>query len=138
MMTVFYLFIGFFLAAIFLSFVNRYDAETQRVVLAKALVVAAIIYIIFALVWGDTRWLLIESIGVPVYGLFAWLSLRFSVYWLSLGWLLHPIWDVYLHLLGPGDHIAPEWYAIACISFDLLVALYIICKIKYLKLKMND
>lgn len=40
-------------------------------------------------------------------------------------WAAHPLWDVGLHLLGGGRDFAPAWYAIACISFDGVVALYL-------------
>ena len=45
---------------------------------------------------------------------------------MALGWSMHVIWDVGLHLMGPGHHVAPEWYAVACLSFGLVVAGYII------------
>jgi hypothetical protein len=38
---------------------------------------------------------------------------------------LHPLWDVLLHYIGPGQAFTPWTYAIACISFDWLVAIYI-------------
>ncbi|TKB43139.1 DUF6010 family protein [Thalassotalea mangrovi] len=50
--------------------------------------------------------------------------------WLALGWLLHPVWDIGLHLQGPGWHIVPPWYAVACVSFDILVAIYIVWRIR--------
>lgn len=42
-----------------------------------------------------------------------------------LGWLAHPLWDVGLHLIAQGRDFTPSVYAIACLSFDLLVAAYI-------------
>lgn len=86
------------------------------------LLVAAIIYLGFALLWGDAFWFLVEACGVPFYGVFFWLALNRSPYWLALGWLLHPLWDAALHLLGPGHEVAPSWYAIGCLSFDLAIA----------------
>ncbi len=44
---------------------------------------------------------------------------------LAAGWALHPIWDAGLHLQGSGATHAPEWYVVACISFDLLIASFI-------------
>ena len=44
---------------------------------------------------------------------------------LAVGWQLHSVWDVGLHLRGPGRHVAPDWYAIACVSFDVLLAVVI-------------
>ena len=45
---------------------------------------------------------------------------------MTIGWFLHMGWDVVLHLMGPGLHIVPEWYAYACISFDVLMAGYLV------------
>jgi len=90
-----------------------------------SLLIAAIIYIGFALVWGDANWLLLELLGVLLYGGFYWLALQHSLLWLAAGWLLHPLWDLALHLMGPGAHLVPDWYAVACVSFDVIVAGFI-------------
>lgn len=70
-------------------------------------------------------WALVELVQVIIFGTMALLGLRGSPYWLAAGWALHPLWDVGLHYIGPGDSFAPITYAIACISFDLVVAVYI-------------
>ena len=48
-----------------------------------------------------------------------------GIIWLSLGWLLHPVWDIAVHLFGPGHEVAPAGYAVACVSFDIAVAVYL-------------
>ena len=53
--------------------------------------------------------MIIELIGIPIYGLFYWLAQRYSFYWLTAGWAAHSLWDT-----------------ITCISFDLFVAAYIV------------
>jgi hypothetical protein len=70
-------------------------------------------------------WTLIELVQVVIFGTMALLGLRGSPYWIAAGWALHPLWDVGLHYIGPGRSFAPMTYAIACISFDLVVAAYI-------------
>lgn len=70
-------------------------------------------------------WMLVELVQVVVFGTMALLSLRGSLWWLVAGWALHSLWDFVLHYIGPGHSFAPMTYAIACISFDLLVAAYI-------------
>jgi hypothetical protein len=70
-------------------------------------------------------WTLVELLQVVVFGAMALLGLRGSPYWLAAGWALHPLWDVLLHYIGPGQAFTPWTYAIACISFDWLVAIYI-------------
>ena len=76
----------------------------------------------------DTQpiWMLVELAQVIVFGTLALLGLRGSPYWIAAGWALHPFWDVVLHYIGPGHLFTPWTYAIACISFDWLVAIYIV------------
>jgi hypothetical protein len=69
---------------------------------------------------------LVELAQVIVFGTLALLGLRGSPYWIAAGWALHPFWDVVLHYIGPGNAFTPWTYAIACISFDWLVAIYIV------------
>ncbi len=108
---------------------RRRGAEIR--ILATALVVAAVIYLGFALLWGSAAWIGVETLGIVAYGLPAWLGLRAKGAvagrrWLALGWGLHPLWDLTLHLWGPGRHVVPDWYAVACLSFDLIVAAYLL------------
>lgn len=129
--TMLWLLFGLILVAPLLYFADAKNLDDASRLLGKSLVVAAFVYVLFAVAWGgDKYWLAIEALGIAVYGLFYWLSLRGSPLWLAVGWLAHPVWDVPLHLLGPGSHIVPEWYAVACVSFDAAVALYIICRVK--------
>ena len=71
-------------------------------------------------------WLLVELVQVVGFGTQALLGLRGSPYWLAAGWALHPFWDVVLHYVGPGHPFTSWTYAIACVSFDWLIALYIV------------
>jgi hypothetical protein len=41
------------------------------------------------------------------------------------------VWDVAVHYAGPGHAFAPDAYAITCLSFDLLVAAYIVVDHRY-------
>ena len=115
----------------YLLYATYGGVRRERRVYAVGLVVAAGIYVVFAFVWGDLMWVAAEMVGVSLCGVFAWLALHHAYYWLALGWGLHPVWDVALHLFGPGHDVAPEWYAVGCVSFDLLVAGYVLCRIVY-------
>ena len=95
------------------------------VMIPLSLTVAAVIYVGFAAVGGSATWILYETAGVAVFSAMARLGMRRSPIWLAAGWALHPIWDAALHLQGSGATLAPEWYVVACISFDLLVAAFI-------------
>lgn len=98
----------------------------ERSLLAIFLFTAAGAYFGFAIGAGaGPIWTLVELLQVVIFGTMALLGLRGSPYWLAAGWALHPLWDVGLHYIGPGHSFAPMTYAIACISFDLVVAAYI-------------
>src|ERR671916_745073 len=102
-----------------------------RSVLVIFLVIAAGAYFGFAtvgreLVGTDQVWILIELAQAIVFGAIGLLGLRGSPYWIAAGWALHPFWDVVLHYIGPGHAFTPWTYAIACVSFDWLVPLYVV------------
>jgi hypothetical protein len=97
-----------------------------RALLAIVLIIAALAYVAFAIRAGEGAfWVVGELVGVGIYGTFGLLGVRGSPMWLAAGWALHPLWDVVLHYFGPGSSFAPISYTIPCISFDLLVAVYI-------------
>ncbi len=98
-----------------------------RSLLAGFLFVAAALYIVFAVRAGENiYWIVGELAGVGIYGTMALRGLRGSPWWLAAGWAAHPIWDVGLHYFGPGGSFAPVGYTIPCLSFDLLVAAYVV------------
>ncbi len=123
-MTAVWLLLGVFLSGALIAYA-RTRRDGGRRVFALALIVAAVIYVGLALFGAGVYWLMIEVLGVLTFGSFVWLGFRHSVLWLAAGWALHPVWDVGLHLVGPGAAFTPEGLAIACISFDLLVAAYV-------------
>ena len=118
--------LGILLVLPYLMLVNTLESNYQIHALGSGLVIAALIYVGFAFYQSHHSWLAIEMAGSLAYGGLVWWALRSSMLWLALGWGAHPLWDVALHWLGPGAHIVPPWYAIACLSFDLLVAIYIL------------
>ena len=102
-----------------------------RSVLVIFLVIAAGAYFGFAtvgrdLVGSNQVWILVELAQAVVFGAIGLLGLRGSPYWIAAGWALHPFWDVVVHYVGPGHTFTPWTYAIACVSFDWIVALYIV------------
>lgn len=122
MITVIALIIGIVLATAFLLW-TRGQADGGRRVYAIGLGVTALIYVAFALIGGASgRSLALEGAGVLLYGAVAWLGFRASAALLALGWALHVVWDVALHLQGAGAVYTPGWYPWGCVSFDLMVA----------------
>lgn len=60
-----------------------------------------------------------------MYSLLVVMGLHYSRWWLMSGWMAHPVWNIGLHGFGKGTTFTLTWYAIACASFDWLVAAYI-------------
>ena len=133
LMTVYWLLLGLVLGGALIAFV-RLVPRREQTILSIALVVAALDYAVFAFFGAGTPWMLVELVGVAVFGAFAFLGIRRSPIWLATGWALHPVWDAGLHLNSNGASFAAEWYVIACISFDLLVAAYIVARFRVVKL----
>ena len=106
--------------------VARAFRSRARAITAAVLMLAAGGYVALAALGGaSTQWLLIDSVGLAVYGAAAIAGVRGSVWWLVAAWALHPLWDFGLHHLGPGRTYAPLPYVMACITFDWVVAAYI-------------
>lgn len=84
MTTIFWLLLGLVLGAAFLVRA-RAQAGAEARVLAIGLVVAAAIYVSFALAGTESGGIAIEAIGVVLCGALAWLDLRYSLLWLSAG-----------------------------------------------------
>lgn len=99
-------------------FPNRIDKVWQQ-----GLLIAALIYVVFALFGENPKWILIECGGVLLYGLFVFLAIRKSILFLSLGWGLHVLWDLLIHPRGMVEHV-PIWYPNVCLGFDLVIAGY--------------
>ncbi|WP_101759023.1 DUF6010 family protein [Oceanicoccus sp. KOV_DT_Chl] len=130
MITAIFLLLGVIAATPLLVLSSRLNYKSMQDLLGLCLVIAAVIYLIFSLIWGNVSWFFIELSGVAIYATFYWLANKHSVIWLAVGWLLHPLWDVGLHLFGAGGAIAPAAYVVACMAFDIIIAWYIFYRIK--------
>ena len=94
---------------------------------ATGLVVAAVVYVAFALARGDLGHAVLEASGVALYGTVAWAGVRQRRAGLvAAAWALHPAWDLGVHL-GLGLP-APAWYVWACLSFDVVVGLALVAR----------
>jgi hypothetical protein len=88
---------------------------------AALLLVAGINYVIFAARAAQLEALPLD-IGTLLVTAFAVTGIRRrtpSI--IALGWALHPVWDVAFHTRGLGTY-TPNGYALACISFDFILA----------------
>jgi uncharacterized protein DUF6010 len=123
--------VGFALGALLVLYARSGGPAREGPVFALGLIVAAAIYIGFAFANGaPVGSLLLESLGVLPFGLLAWLGLRRSQLWLALGWAAHVAWDLGLHVGVGAPAFVPSWYPVVCTSFDLLVAGYIVARIR--------
>jgi hypothetical protein len=120
--------LGLVFGAAFIFYARK---RSERRVFAYGLVAAAMVYVGFALAGSaSSTWIAIEIAGVVFCGILAVFGIKHSQWWLALGWGLHPVWDVCIHLVGKGAAFAPAWYVVACLSFDVLVAGYIIMQLR--------
>jgi len=119
--TVIELVVGIVLAFAFLLW-TRAQPDAGRRLYAIGLGVTALIYVMFPVIGGaGARSLGLEALGLLLYGAAAWIGFRKSTTLLALGWAMHAVWDVALHLRGAGAAYTPDWYPWGCVSFDLVV-----------------
>ena len=88
---------------------------------AAYLVLAALIYVGFALREGGEGWMGVELGGVAFYGLFAVLGALRWPWLVAVGWALHAGWDTVVHT-AQTDAFVPAWYRWLCLGFDLVAA----------------
>jgi len=108
---------------VFIRAVRRLGPARELRWYAGGLVIAAGIYVAFGLVLGGAP-LGYELVQLAVFAPLAAWSLRHSVPVLAAGWLAHALWDA-AHWIPTLSGHAPEWYMMACLSFDVVLGLYI-------------
>ena len=124
MTTFIYLSIGFVLAVVSILTIRKLMPSWEHRFWGLALVIAAAIYVVFALVGDAQDYLFMELGGVVLYGIFAWLAIKYHLLWLAAGWALHIGWDVWLHGSEETAYV-PTGYEPMCIGFDIVIAAYI-------------
>lgn len=100
--------IGIFLAIILVLIGRKFNPLGIVSTWCLGLIAAAVIYVVFAIVGQNFEWVKIELLGVLFYGVMAWLALKKSVLFLSLGWALHVFWDLLLIYVNSEMIICPE------------------------------
>jgi hypothetical protein len=124
-----WLLLGLSLGGGFIAF-ERALVSKERPFFVAGLFTVALIYVGFAAVGDGADWLKVEAAGVALYGGMGLLGMFHSSRWLVAGWTAHPIWDIGLHFFGGGSAFTPAAYSISCVSFDLLVAIYLVTQLK--------
>jgi len=110
---------------IFVGYARDHGRRGEVRIYALGLVVAASIYVVLAALGGSIGWVGIEVLGVLLFAGIAALGLGMRPLWLAFGWATHAVWDAGLHLFRHSG-VVGTWYPIACIPFDLIVAVAIV------------
>lgn len=96
----------------------------ERFVYAAGLAIAALIYLLFALLNNGMNHLNLEAIGFVIFTIVAAIGLK-SAPILGIGWAVHSAWDLWLHSEVNTPFI-PSWYPAVCTGFDLFLGGYIL------------
>src|SRR5260221_433619 len=113
----FELVIGALFALACVALARRFGARGERRLYARWLVVAAVIYVIFAVAGGAAPfWTAVELAGLLPFAGIGWLGLRYSPRWLAIGWAGHAVWDFGLHLMAGTPPFVPGWYPVMCLG----------------------
>ena len=119
--------IGIIFAGLTILVVQAFPSRIHNNFYALALIIAASIYVAFSFLSQNTTWIFTEIIGVIIFSIIAFLGVKFSLWFLAIGWLIHPAWDLLIdnHNLTA---FVPQWYPTVCIGYDIAIALYIAWK----------
>ncbi len=115
--------LGAVAAAALILAIRTEEEGVERYRLAVGLTLAAAIYAAFSMNAGPGIWVLAELAGVGLFGVIALVGYRRSAFLVAAGWVLHVGWDVIHHIVNV--RFIPSWYPDACISFDLVIAVYL-------------
>ena len=125
-----HLVIGIVSAFVFIAIARRGGMGWEKRIYAAGLVIAALIYVGFAIIGGASlEWNTIELVGLAIFTLVAALGLKVSTGFLAAGWAVHGLWDALLHLTQHAAFV-PDWYPVTCLGFDLILAVYIVARFK--------
>lgn len=123
--TVIQVFIGGLASLLFVLAARRAGPRRELNTYAAGLVLAALIYLVFAVAGGAALgWVALETAGLLLFSAAALPGVRGKVWALALGWAAHSAWDLLLHGQA-GAAFVPDWYPAVCAGFDLALALYI-------------
>ena len=119
--------IGIIFAGFTLLVIQAFPTRIHNNFYAIALIIAASIYVAFSSLSQNTIWIFTEVIGVIIFSIVGFLGVKFSPWFLAMGWLIHPAWDLLIdnHNLTV---FVPQWYPRVCIGYDIAIALYIAWK----------
>lgn len=121
------LFVGLgLLFALGLIALARWSKTRPALLASYALIAVSFLYVGFAIRSEEpATWVGFEMTGVAVFGTLAGMSIVGSPWFVVVGFLLHPVWALYVHYIGAGAGFAPAPFVFANVGFDVAVALYV-------------
>lgn len=120
--------LGLGLAAITIGGAALVPADASFAVLAVLLGLIAGVYVGFAILSGTPQAPMVQSAGALAFVLLgAGALVTGSAGLLASGYGLHALWDL-AHHPGPLDAGQPDWYAIACVAYDLAVGVFVVVR----------
>lgn len=129
--TLLWLSAGVLLGVGLLRLARQRGPDRERWVLGIGLLAAAALYVAFAGLTADGTALLIAAAGVVFFAALAHVGVWMAPSVLALGWALHGLWDVMLHVGTPAHPAtAPGWYAALCLGFDVVVAVGVVGRLR--------
>jgi hypothetical protein len=115
------------IALMVIRFLMRRNLQLEKFVLAVFLAAMPVIYLWSALEAGDSNGIMLESLGIVIYGGLAVFGLFKSPLALGLGIAAHGlIWD-WLH--HNRSAYIPNWYSLGCLIVDVAFALLVLTQI---------
>ena len=104
--------------------------DREKAIFGIALLVAGVWYVSFGLIAERPLDVLLPQVlGGGFFVLCALAGFRYSLLFLSLGWLVHVGWDFGSPLLSDVSYM-PSWTAPACLGFDVLVGSYLFLRFR--------
>lgn len=114
------------LFAVGLIFLARWSNSKPARLAAYALIAVSFFYVGFAIRSEEpATWIGFEMTGVALFGTLAGMSIVGSPWFVVVGFLLHPVWALYIHYTGAGSEFAPAPFVIANSAFDAATALFV-------------
>jgi len=114
---------GAVLGSAFVALARRRAPQAELALYAAGLIIAALLYVAFALLLHGIPHLPLEMLGLVLFTVAAGLGLRIWPLLLGLAWIAHGAWDYLLHVPAPA--YVPSWYPVWCLGFDVVVGLYV-------------
>ena len=100
------------------------------------LVLSGIGFLYIGYTWTDLESFIINSIQAVVFVLLAYFGMAKNTYILSVGYLLHGVWDLIYNFLGQPDLLPPH-YDLFCWSVDFTIGIYLLIYAKSVKSKIK-